>query len=98
MRQASLMCASLTSWAPITMSRPASAALGISSTRLVNSDANSRIHTPCRIVDIRVRAPAATLAELRTMTPVMGSPPSNPDTTFALPCPTISRLKSVRGP
>ena len=60
--------------------------------------AKRRTHSPCRTADARVLAPALTLAELRTITPVMGSPPIAPDTIFALPCPTNSRSKFVRGP
>ena len=50
------------------------------------------------IAEARDLAPALTLVELRTMTPVTGSPPMAPDTMLAAPCPTNSRLKSVRGP
>ena len=44
--------------------------------------------------DARVFAPAATLAELRTITPVIGSPPTAPETILAAPCPisSLSRL------
>ncbi|CDP85348.1 hypothetical protein BN975_02209 [Mycolicibacterium farcinogenes] len=45
-----------------------------------------------------MRAPAATLVELRTMTPVTGRPPIAPETMLAVPWPIISRSKLVRGP
>ena len=82
----------------MTMSRPASAALGICSTSPANGRANSRIQNPCRIVEALVFAPALTLAALRTITPAMGRPPMAPDTMFEAPCPISSRSRSVRGP
>jgi len=41
------------------------------------------IQTPCRIAERRVRAPASILAELRTITPAMGSAPSRPQAMVA---------------
>ena len=67
------------------ISRPARAALGMSCTTLLNSEANNNTHTPCRIDEARVLAPAATLVELRTITPVIGKPPRKPEATLALP-------------
>ncbi|SHT72610.1 Uncharacterised protein [Mycobacteroides abscessus subsp. abscessus] len=69
----------------MTISRPASAALGMSCTKLLNSEANNSTQMPCRIAEARVLAPAATLVELRTITPVIGRPPRKPDITLALP-------------
>ena len=82
----------------MTMSSPARAAVGISSTSPANGMVNNRIQTPCIIAEARDLAPALTFVELRTITPVTGSPPMVPDTMLAAPCPTSSRLKSVRGP
>ena len=47
--------------------------------------------TPCRIAEARVRAPAWTLAALRTMTPVMGRAPSRPQSMLPTPCAASSR-------
>ncbi len=44
----------------------------------------------------RSRAPAATLAPLRTMTAVTGSPPSSPDTELAAPWASSSRSGGLR--
>ncbi len=41
---------------------------------------------PCTIADVLVLAPAATLAELLTITAVTGSPPIKPLTILARPC------------
>ena len=40
-----------------------------------------------------MRAPAAALVELRTMTPVIGRPPSRPETVLPAPWPTSSRSR-----
>ena len=47
------------------------------------------------MAETRVRAPAWTLAELRTMTCVMGSPPSRPETVLPTPWAQSSRLVGV---
>ena len=95
-RRAVWMWLSLTSWTPMTISRPASAAIGICSARPAKGSANTSTHTPCMMAEARVRAPELTLAELRTITPVMGSPPIVPETTLAAPWPTSSRLRLLR--
>src|SRR3546814_17954863 len=50
------------------------------------------------IVERRETAPAWTLAELRTMTPVIGSAPTPPHSMLPTPCARSSLLKSLRGP
>ena len=69
----------------MTTSRPASAAMGICSTRPVSSAAKTSTHTPCITAEADVRAPELTLVVLRTITPVTGNPPSIPEVMFALP-------------
>ena len=98
MRRAVRMWEIFTSWTPITMSRPASAEVGIFSTRPESATEKRSSHTPCRTADQRVRAPAATLVALRTMTPVTGRPPSRPETVLAAPWPTSSRSRFVLAP
>ncbi len=90
--------ARLTSRRPTTTSTAASAASGIASSSPAQNSTTSAIHTPCRTVEARLRAPAATLAELRTMTPVTGRPPSRPETVLAAPWATSSRSSRARGP
>ena len=50
------------------------------------------------MAEIRVWPPASTLAEERTMTPVMGRAQSRPQIALPTPCDQSSRSKSVRGP
>ncbi len=59
---------------------------------------NSNSHTPCRMADTRVSAPASTLAPERTMTPVIGSTPRTPQMALPTPCAASSRSYLVRGP
>jgi hypothetical protein len=47
---------------------------------------------PCKTVDMRVFAPACTLAELRTITPVIGSAPNTPHRKLPTPCARSSLL------
>jgi hypothetical protein len=42
-------------------------------------------HTPCKIVERRVRAPVKTLAEKRAMTPETGERPNKPANTILRP-------------
>ncbi|MNT71380.1 hypothetical protein D3C72_2098590 [compost metagenome] len=51
-----------------------------------NSNALSSNSTPCSKIDTRLRAPACTLAELRTITAVIGKPPSSPLMQLPTPC------------
>jgi hypothetical protein len=55
----------------------------------------SSSHKPCVIEESLVRAPASALAELRTMTAVMGSPPTSPLRKFPVPCAISSRFCGV---
>ncbi len=87
----------LTIWMPTTITRAASAGSGIRSITGTSSRAASTIHRPCSMVEARLTAPAVTLATLRTATPATGSPPSAPETTFAMPWPASSRSRAVRG-
>jgi len=58
----------------------------------------SRIQTPWKTADQRVAPPALMLAEERTMTPVMGSPPSRPETRFPAPWAESSLSRLERSP
>ncbi len=91
-----LMCAKLTICTPTTMTRAASAASGTSSSAQAASPAPNTTQTPCSTVELREAAPALTLADPRIAPPAIGSPPSSPDTTFAVPCPASSRFSAER--
>ena len=84
--------------APTTTSNPASTAAGIRSISPTNSSENTSTHTPWSTAERRLTAPAATLVELRTITPLIGSPPSRPETALAAPWPISSRSRSARRP
>src|SRR5262245_20534291 len=56
----------------------------------IRTASNSQM--PCVNDDSRVRAPASALAELLTMTAVMGKPPARPLTKLPAPCATNSLL------
>lgn len=62
---------------------PARQDSGITPSADGSSAANNNSHTPCSTLDALLRAPAWTLAALRTMTAVRGSEPSAPHTAFA---------------
>lgn len=81
-----------TSLQPACTRTPASAASGMMPIAAGSSAANSSSHRPCRIRESEVRAPAWTLAALRTMTAVIGSAPSAPQTVFPTPCAMSSLL------
>lgn len=76
----------------------ARAAVGMSLRRPGASKTNPNSQTPWNTADQRVRAPARTFAELRTITPVMGSAPSVPQIAFPTPWAVNSRSYRVRGP
>src|SRR3546814_9015427 len=63
---------STTLFRSVTTSTAPSVAIGIARITDGSSATKARIHAPCRIVERRETAPAWTLAELRTMTPVIG--------------------------
>ena len=66
-------------------------AVGIIRKRNASPMTNTSSQTPCRTADSRVFAPAWMLAELRTMTPVIGSAPRQPQSMLPIPCAHNSR-------
>ncbi len=78
------------SFQPACTRMPASAGSGISASAEGSAAANSSSHTPCSTRDALVFAPALTLAELRTITAVIGSAPSRPQTVLPAPWAIIS--------
>ena len=52
--------------------------------------------SPWKRLARRVRPPPSTLADERTISEIIGSPPSRPATTFASPCATRSRSSDAR--
>ncbi|MNF13908.1 hypothetical protein D3C80_2159150 [compost metagenome] len=70
---------------PVYTSTPARLATGICCSTLLSTTTKASSQTPCRIADRRVRAPAWTLAELRTITPVIGNAPNTPQSMLPKP-------------
>ena len=77
---------------------PARLARGISRSTNGITTTQPSSQAPCKIVDNRVFAPASTLALLRTMTPVIGSTPRQPQIRLPMPCAASSRSYFVRTP
>ena len=89
---------SSSSFQPAWISSAASTAVGMNPSTPGSAITNSSSHTPCSTRDSLVFAPARTLAPERTITAVIGSAPSTPQTALPAPCAMSSLLNCVRGP
>ena len=97
-RHSVAICRNGISFQPAWTRMPASAGSGMRASADGSSAANSSSQTPCSTREALVFAPAATFAELRTITAVIGSAPSTPHTALPAPCAISSLSYSVRGP
>ena len=82
----------LASLKPVAISTAASAASGIRFSAPGMSSRQPRSSAPWKIVARRVRAPFAAFTELRTITEVIGRPPTRPASMLPVPCATSSRF------
>ncbi|MCY1182561.1 hypothetical protein D9M73_231260 [compost metagenome] len=74
-----------TSLTPVNTNTPAKLATGICCSTLLSATTKASNHKPWKIAEARVCAPAWTLAELRTITPVIGRAPSTPHSMLPMP-------------